>query len=532
MVLEWIAGEEGKGADLRGWLRHGPLELRIALEITIDVARGLIHAQQKQPGLVHRDLKPENILVVQGGLAKITDFGLAQIVEQSRLEITEELGANIDRHNLLGQGELVGTPAYMSPEQWRGEGLNVRTDLYALGCILYELLTGTWPFQVEVASARVQGYRQWLMALRAKHERDKPAVLPTSVPSGVRQMVQSCLAKMPDERPAGPEELLVCLERLYQEQFGVPAPAILDIGEMTSGDYINRGVTYRNLKRYEAAMADYSQATEMDPDNVLVYSNRGNIYYTLQKYEAAMADYDRAINLDSHYAPAYYNRGLTYKVLERYEDAIVDFDRAIAVDSGFAMAYSSRGNTYQALRQYKTAIADYDRAIELDPDDAQVYYNRGTTYAALQWYDRALADYDRAIKLNPSYTKAYSNRGLTYKTLQQYEVALADFNRVIELDPSDAKTYSNRGNTYQALRQYEAAIADYNRAVEFDPGFAKAYFNLGALLHNLGQLCEALSYFEKAAELGVPQGAQHAAQIRQRLGIEPKPKADPTQHAI
>ena len=90
MILEWISGEEGKGADLRGWLRHGPLDLQTALDFAIDICRGLVHAQEKQPGLVHRDLKPENILIAQSGLAKITDFGLTQIVKQTGLE-TEEL---------------------------------------------------------------------------------------------------------------------------------------------------------------------------------------------------------------------------------------------------------------------------------------------------------------------------------------------------------------------------------------------------------------------------------------------------------
>ena len=85
VVLAWIAGQEGKGSDLRGWLRRGPLELRTALDFCIDMCRGLIHAQEKQSGLVHRDLKPENILVAQGGLAKITDVGLAYIVQSAEL---------------------------------------------------------------------------------------------------------------------------------------------------------------------------------------------------------------------------------------------------------------------------------------------------------------------------------------------------------------------------------------------------------------------------------------------------------------
>ena len=67
MMLEWVAGEESKGVDLRGWLRQRPLELRTALDFAIDICRGLAHGVEKQPGLVHRDLKPENILIAQGG---------------------------------------------------------------------------------------------------------------------------------------------------------------------------------------------------------------------------------------------------------------------------------------------------------------------------------------------------------------------------------------------------------------------------------------------------------------------------------
>jgi eukaryotic-like serine/threonine-protein kinase len=121
MMLEWIAEEESKGTDLRGWLRHGPLDLKTALEIILDVVRGLIHAQQKQPRLVHRDLKPENILIAQGGQAKVGDFGLAQIVEQAGLELAEAEAKAESRPSMIGKGGIAGTPAYMAPEQWRGK---------------------------------------------------------------------------------------------------------------------------------------------------------------------------------------------------------------------------------------------------------------------------------------------------------------------------------------------------------------------------------------------------------------------------
>ena len=75
ILLEWVVSEEGRGTDLRNWLRHGPLDVRMALDVAIDICRGLVHANRKRPGIVHRDLKPENVLMGQDRLAKITDFG-------------------------------------------------------------------------------------------------------------------------------------------------------------------------------------------------------------------------------------------------------------------------------------------------------------------------------------------------------------------------------------------------------------------------------------------------------------------------
>ena len=140
LFLKWVAAGEGYCADLRDWLhRRGPLEPRRALEFTLDVCRALRHAQKKVPSFVHCDIKPANVLVDQGQLAKLTDFGLVRLVRETGLIPYEETPAAGDRWQVASAG---GTPRYMAPEQWRGEPVDTRTDVYSVGCLLYEMLSG------------------------------------------------------------------------------------------------------------------------------------------------------------------------------------------------------------------------------------------------------------------------------------------------------------------------------------------------------------------------------------------------------
>jgi serine/threonine protein kinase len=119
VITEYILGQENMGGDLRAWLGHPKLTLSVAVEMALQIAQGMQYAVRKVPGLLHRDLKPANILVNGEARAMVTDFGLVH---------AEDAGA--------------GTPAYMAPEQWRAEKLDARTDIYAYGCVLYEMFTG------------------------------------------------------------------------------------------------------------------------------------------------------------------------------------------------------------------------------------------------------------------------------------------------------------------------------------------------------------------------------------------------------
>jgi serine/threonine protein kinase len=147
-----------KDASLRSWL-GAPMPVGQALLFALQIARGLQYAAEKIPGFVHRDLKPENVLVGVDKLAgtevnrlRVTDFGLAAVLQKGSDQLqldSDPVSMNSGHASALlavSRTQLthgvVGTPLYMAPEQWKGEPVGVYTDVYALGCILYEMLTG------------------------------------------------------------------------------------------------------------------------------------------------------------------------------------------------------------------------------------------------------------------------------------------------------------------------------------------------------------------------------------------------------
>ena len=172
IVFEYVDGENLKELVAR----EGPLPVRRALELAIQVGEGLACAHEH--GVVHRDVKPQNVLLNGDGQAKVTDFGIARSLD-------------VD-HGMTQTGTVIGTSNYIAPEQASGRSVDERTDIYSLGVVLFELLTGDVPFPGENFVA---------VAMRHVHE-EPPSVLELrpDVPFRVAQVVERALAKDPDDR--------------------------------------------------------------------------------------------------------------------------------------------------------------------------------------------------------------------------------------------------------------------------------------------------------------------------------------------
>ena len=206
LVTELLQGE-----SLRERLRGGRLPRQKAIEYARQTAAGLAAAHAK--GIVHRDIKPENLFITTDGRLKILDFGLAKSWSEQPLD------TSATRSQITAAGSIMGTASYMSPEQALGKPVDSRSDLFSLGSVLYEMLTGRRPFEGDNAIAVMHGI--------LKDDPPELRALLPDIPPALERVVRRCLEKAPEERFQSAGELVFALETLLLEPAtatAVPSP--------------------------------------------------------------------------------------------------------------------------------------------------------------------------------------------------------------------------------------------------------------------------------------------------------------------
>jgi serine/threonine protein kinase len=191
----YIAMELVEGQSLAARVAEGPLPVEQILRNGQQMADALAHAHGR--GVVHRDFKSANVVVTPDGQVKVLDFGLAKRLSDEQLADA----TTVTRHSLTAPGVVAGTLAYMAPEQLKGEPADARSDIWALGVVLYELATGKRPFEGQTG-----------FDLTAAILRQPPPPLPSSVPAPLAGVIERCLAKEPGERHQQGSEARAALE--------------------------------------------------------------------------------------------------------------------------------------------------------------------------------------------------------------------------------------------------------------------------------------------------------------------------------
>ncbi|MCX5800824.1 MAG: protein kinase [Candidatus Eisenbacteria bacterium] len=519
-----------EGESLKDRMRAGPLRLNEAIAVTIQVAEGLREAHEK--GIVHRDIKSANIMVTPNGQARIMDFGLAKLA-------TGET-------KLTSIGSTMGTLAYMSPEQVRGEDVDRRTDIWSLGVVLYEIVTGRLPFSGEYEPA---------IMYSILNENPKPvSVLRDEVPIALDSIVETALAKNPDDRYQSMVDLLADLRALSEGRtVGVAgqlvAQARIDkksiavlpfksLSEHKEDEYFSDGTTediitqlskiaeLKVISRTSVMRYKHSDKTlreigrELDVNTILEGSVRraGNRVRIVSQLVDARTDepiwaetYDRemkdifAIQSDvAQSIAAALKAKLSPEVKERIERKPTENLEA------YDYYLKGREYYYRYRRQdNENAIELFKRALELDPNYALAYAGLGDAYSQrtgrfgleATWLDSAIEASEKAISIDAGCAEAHKSLGLAFMAKGWRRKALEAYRKSVQLNPNYYPAVGNIGTTHLALGEYGEALKWARKGLALNPTFAFSYSNVGYAYMCLDNHAEAERWFHKALEL-------------------------------
>ena len=358
----WPLG--GENGYLDGYMLA---DLGQALDIAIQISRGMAHAHANGR-LVHRDLKSANIMISRDGEAKVTDFGLAKAIQAT--DALSEEGAELpELSGLTIVGKAMGTMGYMPPEQWQGQEVACAADIYAFGCILYEIFCHCLPFVQDPSDDRSAYIAMQYMHCFAAPPDPSPCkseFLPWQrIPERLAQLMLRCLAKNPQERPQCFEEIEEILIGIYQEIGNVAYPrAKMNQLALVAADLNNKAVSYLDLGREEEALALLERAVAADSRCVAALLNWRVLQYERNITGCAeiLTEAIRFVKaaFPERPEPAVVERAFLMKPVRIFVGHCDDINGvAITPDGRFAVS-SSRDNT---LRLWEIATGECRRLI-------------------------------------------------------------------------------------------------------------------------------------------------------------------------
>ena len=487
------------GITLKKKIQKETLTIPGAIDIVMQTAEGLAKAHEQ--GITHRDIKPANIMITNDGVVKILDFGLAKLNGQSGLTTI---------------GTTLGTTAYMSPEQASGAVVDVRTDLWSLGAVFYEMLTGEIPFKAEHDNA--------VIYMIINEELMPPSSLDLKIPHKLDIFIAKMMAKDPAKRFQNVDELIKNLRILKEEldttekATKIKSIAVLPFDNISpdkENDYFGEGLTgelIANLSRLKDFKV-ISRTTSMQYKNTKKdiktigheLSARYIIEGNVRKFRDDLRITAQLIDVDSDtqlWAETYKGKladvfDIQEKVSKQIVDALmvkltptekIELTKRPTVNAeAFDYNLRARNYLYRYSKNYiQFAIQFFDKAISLDSRYAEAYAGLGEAYAVKYayferkdvWLEKAMELSLKAIMYDPSLSEAYAALSLVYFYKASYDEALTAVEKALELDSNNFFGYWILARVYHTVNRDKEAIEPLRKVLELNPNFYVAYSDL------------------------------------------------------
>ena len=492
----FIAMSYCEGENLKRRTDRGRLPLKEAVEICIQVGEGLDYAHSQ--GIIHRDIKPSNLIVGRDGVVKIVDFGLAKLTNDP---------------TITSPGMMVGTLAYMSPEQARGEAIDRSADIWALGVLLYQLVTGLLPFDGVSGHAIVS-------AILTSTPVPITDLLP-GIPKNLEQVVNKALAKDRRNRFSSAGEfvrqlraVLIQLERSERaghriDTFGSPSIAVLPFANMSSdaeNEYFSDGLTEELIN----ALSQLPDLRVVSRTSAFEFKGKNqNIRQIGERLNVTAV-------LEGSVRKAGNKLRITAQLIKVADDDHLwagRFDREI---KDVFEIQDEIAHTIASTLQVKLLGKREDRLIKDYADNLEAYhlYLKGRYYwnkRSGEGFQKALEYFQASLAESADFAPAYAGLADCYVEAANWgmmpaaeawpkakEMAL----KAVEIDPTLAEAYVPLGMARMIYEwDWPGAEREYLRAIELNPGYAAAHMQYSMYLVATGRLAEAYRQIRRALDL-------------------------------
>lgn len=483
----FLVMELAKGRPLTDLMQNGELSLMRAVEIVSDIAAALAAAHAR--GVVHRDIKPSNIMIDDEGAVKVLDFGLAkQLTKETKPSSAPEAQTLLSTETR--SGVVLGTPAYLSPEQAVGGAVDGRSDLFALGTLLYEAITGRTPFAggsfIEIAANVLHV------------EPTPPTKINPQIPRELEFATLKALAKKPHKRYQSSKELIADLTEVKKR--------LEDVG----GHTLIRRTSSSITRAPHKTLSNLSQ---------ILQRPRIPILYILIGAIVVIAGVGLAWNFvrprphkPTAEAERWYQIGTTALRDGAYLQASQAFEKAVAADDEFMLAHARLAESLVELdyidrakdELLKVTAADRARMVAIDS-----LYLDAITATATQEFSKAIESYRQIAGQIPESESAYMlvDLGRTQSKFNDPEGAIQSFTQATAKNPQYATPYLHLGIAYgkkgdmaKAMAAFEQAESIY-QALGLLEGRVEVFFQRGALLNQKDKLRDAKQQLEQALVL-------------------------------